>query len=167
MLRKILPLAMAGAASLMGLAASAQPQIQTPLGPTPAPLSPNASTQTCKFDSGPRAGQTVNYARAPGAASVPIGSRCADMQGSSGSAVAQDTARAQSQGRYYFGGGAPNAWGSSGKLKQGYTQTCSFKSGPATGTSKDFSGTLGALPVSIGAPCSDGANSGVGVAPGK
>ena len=153
MLRKILPLAMAGAASLTAFGASAQMQ--------------SSLSQTCKFDSGPRAGQTVSYAGSRGAASVPIGSRCADMQGSSGSAVAHETARAQSQGRYYIGRGAPNAWGSSGKLKQGYTQTCSFKSGPAAGTAKDFSGTLGAVPVTIGAPCSDGANRGVAVAPGK
>jgi hypothetical protein len=168
MLRTILPLAIAGAASLTAFGASAQ--IPSPIEkhmPDVPGTSRGGQTQTCAFDSGPRAGQTVNFAGSAGAPTVAVGSRCADMQGSNGSAVAEDTARAQSQGRYYRGGGAPNAWSGPGQLRRGYTQSCSFTSGPGTGTSKDFTGVLGAQPVRVGSPCSDGASTGVAIAPGR
>lgn len=167
MFSKLSMLAMAGAATVTALAAAAaqaQPDLpQLPSAPSVPGLSQN-NTQTCAFREGPRAGQTVDYAGSPGAASVPIGSRCADMQGSSGEAVKQYTARQQSQGRYYSSPGAPNAWSSSGALKPGFTRTCRFGSGPLAGTTKDYSHTLGAQPVAIGAACSDGTSRGVAVA---
>jgi hypothetical protein len=89
------------------------------------------------------------------------------MQGSSGQAVAAELGRRQGQGRFYRSPGAPNAWGPTGALKQGYTQTCRFDSGPRAGTSVDFSHTLGAQPAAIGSPCADGASKGVAIAPGR
>jgi hypothetical protein len=151
MLSKILPLAIAGAASLSAAGASAQNP---------------GFTQTCTYKDGPRAGQTVDYTGAPGAISVPIGSRCADMQGSSGSAVAQEMGREQSH-RFYMSPGAPVAWGSSGALNPGFSLSCRFTSGPRAGTTTNFSGVLGAQPAAIGAPCADGASSGLAVAPGQ
>jgi hypothetical protein len=151
MFSRLSMLAMAGAASLstFGITAQAQPSL----------------TQTCAFKEGPRARQTVNYAGTPGAVSVPVGERCADMHGSSGVAVAQGTARQQGPGRYYTSPGAPSAWGSLRNLKPGFTLTCRFNSGPHAGTTLNYAHTLGARPVAIEAPCADGGSTGVGVAP--
>jgi hypothetical protein len=153
MLSKILPLAIAGAASLTAFSASAQN------------LSPSF-TQTCAYRNGPRAGQTIDYTGTPGAVSVPIGSRCADMQGSSGAAVSSAPGRGATN-RFYMSPGAPAAWGSGGAVSPGFSLTCRFDSGPRAGTSTNFSGTLGAQPVAIGNACSDGASSGLAVASGQ
>jgi hypothetical protein len=94
MFTKLLPLAIVAGASLTGFGASAQ--------------DPNLS-QTCRYKDGARAGQVVDYSSAPGAPSVQVGSRCADMQGSSGSAIAQG-AEPQRPGRFFTSPGAPRAW---------------------------------------------------------
>jgi len=122
-------------------------------------------TQTCAYNYGPRAGQTVDYSGQPGAPAVQVGIKCADMQGSSGWAVSQQPGRQQG-GRFYTSPGAPNAWGPSGGLQPGFSLICRFNRGPAAGHSADYSSTLGARPSAIGSPCSDGPNSGVVVAPG-
>ena len=152
MFSKLTALALSGAASLTAFGASAQAQ-QSNL------------TQTCAYKDGPLAGQTIDYSGAPGASAVQVGNRCADMHGSSGWAVAQQPGREQG-GRFYMSPGAPNAWGSSGDLKPGYSLFCRFDSGPAKGHTSDYSSTLGAQPVAIGSACSDGPNKGVAVAPG-
>jgi hypothetical protein len=158
MIGKLSTLAMAGAASLTAFGVSAQAQ---------PGMAQQGMTQTCAFNEGPRAGQTINYAGSPGAVSARVGSLCADMQGSRGQAVAAGIGRQQGQGRFYTSPGAPNAWSSSGALRRGFTQTCSFTSGPRAGTRTDFSRVLGAQPVAIGSACSDGRNNGVAVAPGQ
>jgi hypothetical protein len=166
---KLSTLAMAGAASLTAFGASAQTlqrQYQPGVTPPGAQPGPSGMTQTCAYNTGPRAGQTVNYAGTPGAASVLVGSRCADMQGSSGQAITPEIGRG-GQGRFYASPGAPNAWSSSGGLRRGFTRTCSFTSGPRAGTTVDYSYTLGAQPVSIGSACSDGASRGSAVAAGR
>ena len=151
MFSKLSTLVMAGAASLTAYAASAQAQ---------------GLTQTCAFNQGPRAGQTIDFSGARGGVSVPAGSRCTDMRGSSGRAVAPGIGR-QSQGRFYMSPGAPNAWGPSGAVRPGYTQTCHFTSGPRAGTRTDYSRVLGAQPLAIGSHCADGPNKGFAVAPGQ
>jgi hypothetical protein len=159
-------LAMAGAASLTAFGAAAQTQSNFPPDQAqPIPSQPNL-TQTCAFRDGPRAGQTINYEGAvPGAVSVPVGNRCADMQGSSGVAIPQGaTGRRFGQSRFYMSPGAPSAWSSPGAVRPGFSQTCRFTSGPRAGITLDYSHTLGAEPVVIGGPCSDGPNSGVAVA---
>jgi hypothetical protein len=189
MISRLAMLSIAGAASVaaIGGAAHAQP----------------ALTQTCAFKAGPLDGQTIDFTGIPGVVAVPVGDRCADMQGSSGVAVIpqgapqaapqvtpQGTAREQGQGRFYtspggaytspgapgtpgyysrpgyYGGGgyytspgaplagAPLAWGSASG------QRCRFTQGPAAGATLDYSHTLGAAPLAIGAPCADGASSG-------
>jgi hypothetical protein len=135
-------------------------------------------TQTCAYKDGPLAGQTIDYTGTPGASAVQVGVKCADMNGSSGVAVAPQPGREQG-GRLYTSPGAPNApgtanapnapgnpnaWSSSGTLNPGYSLYCQFNSGPAAGHTADYSSTLGAQPVAIGAACSDGPNSGVAVA---
>jgi hypothetical protein len=150
MFSKLTALALTGAASLTAFGASAQAQ------------QPNL-TQTCAYRDGPLAGQTIDYSGAPGSSAVRVGNRCADMQGSSGWAIAQRPGRAQG-GRFYMSPGAPNAWGSSGALKPGYSLYCRFNNGPAKGHTADYSRTLGAQPAAIGSACSDGPNKGVAVA---
>jgi hypothetical protein len=155
MYSKVLPLALAGAASLTAFVAGAQSQ-----------MSSQTLTQTCAFRDGARAGQVIDFSSEPNSTPVSVGSRCADMQGSSGEAVAAGT-RSTRPGRMYMSPGAPRAWDQSGTLRQGYTLTCRFDSGPRAGTSRDFTGTLGAEPVAIGSACSDGSSRGVGVGPSQ
>lgn len=169
MFSKLSMLAMAGAASVTALGAAAQAQ-QNPPGPG---VIPPGQSQTCAFNSGPRAGQIIDYSAAPGSGSVPIGSPCADMHGSTGQAVAQPSgppregqARQYSYRGYYRSEGAPNAWDSSGNLSQGFSLTCRLTSGPRAGATVDFSHTLGAQPVAIGAPCAADSSWGVAVNPG-
>jgi hypothetical protein len=157
-------LTLAGAASAAAVAAvEAQPSVPDLPGVSHPRMGQN-QTQTCEFRGGARAGQTVSYAGSPGAPVVQVGSRCADMQGSSGVAVAQGAERQQSPGRFYSSPGAPRAFDSSGNLRQGFTQTCRFNNGPLGGTTADFSHTLGAEAVAIGGACADGSSQGVGVA---
>jgi hypothetical protein len=130
-------------------------------------------TQTCAYNVGPLSGQTIDYSSSPGAPAVPVGNPCADMQGSSGQAVAPQQGRQEGQGRFYTSPGAPNAtspgapnaWSSSGTLQPGYSLYCRFNSGPAAGHTSDYSNTLGAQPVAIGSACSQGPNKGVAVGP--
>jgi hypothetical protein len=122
-------------------------------------------TQTCAYNAGPLAGQTIDYSGTPGVSAVRVGNRCADMHGSSGQAVAQQPGRAQG-GRFYTSPGAPNTWGSSGALQPGYSLICRFTNGPSAGHTADYSSTLGARPAAIGSGCSDGLNRGVVIAPG-
>jgi hypothetical protein len=183
MLSKLATLALAGAASMTAFGASAQTQEQAQPGVNqPGAAQPGMNgmnqsgmnqpgatqqglSQTCAFNAGPRAGQTVDFGGSPGAVAVQMGSRCADMQGSSGQAVAGG--RQQGQGRFYTSPGAPNAWSSAGLLKQGYTQSCNFTSGPRAGTTFNYSHTLGAQPVTIGSACSDAGSKGFAVASGR
>lgn len=169
-------LAVAGVASVaaLGVAAQAQPDLPQPGVTEPGVSGPGPGaqglSQTCGFNNGPRAGQVIDY---PGSAAVPVGSRCADMQGSSGQAVAQaPRVPEQSNGRYYgYRGfyrspGAPIARDQSGNVSAGFSLTCRLNSGPRAGSTVDFSNTLGAQPVAIGAPCADDSGWGVAVASG-
>jgi hypothetical protein len=205
MFSRLAMLATAGAATMaaIGGAAHAQP----------------ALTQTCAFKAGPLDGQTIDFTGVPGVVAVPVGDRCADMQGSSGVAVLQgagtqeaapeatpppEGARQPGQGRYYSSPGysgpgytgpgysnpspgysgpgysdqnyagpgyynrpgyyrSPGYYSSPGApLARGaaWGQRCRFNRGPAAGSTLDYSHTLGAAPLAIGAPCADGASSG-------
>jgi hypothetical protein len=119
-------------------------------------------TLTCRFTSGPRAGQTQDYSGIAGVAPVPVGSPCTDGVSSNGVAIAPGGAgggRASTGGR---SGGGGNSLGS------GMTLTCRFTSGPRTGQTQDYSGVAGVAPVPVGSPCTDGVSSnGVAIAPGK
>jgi hypothetical protein len=152
MFNRLAMLAVAGAAAVTALGAAHQPQPRL--------------TATCHYKAGPLRGQTIDYSGVPGVVSVPVGNRCADMQGSRGVAVAEGEARESSQGRYYSSPGAPLAWNRSGELRAGFGQSCRFYSGPRSGTTLDYSHTLGAAPLPIGADCADGANRGLIVGPG-
>ncbi len=148
MFSRILALAIAAAVSFTAFAAAGQ----------------NLNlTQTCAYQDGPRAGQTVDYAGAPGAATAQVGDRCADMHDSRGVAIAPLSGRAQTN-RFYASPGAPSDWKADGQLKPGLTLTCFYTKGPLAGNAADFSGVLGAQPVPIGWPCADGASEGFGAA---
>jgi hypothetical protein len=163
---------MAGVGVVAGCAGDKGKDHTSPMYTSTAGTSANL-TQTCAYNDGPLAGQTIDYTGAPGSSAVTVGVRCADMNGSSGVAVAQKpaqpaqptqpTQRGQG-GRYYTSPGAQNAWSSSGALNPGFSLFCQFNSGPASGHTADYSSTLGAQPVAIGQACSDGPNRGVAVA---
>lgn len=149
MISRLSMLAVAGAVSVTAIAAAAQAQ--------------PVLTQTCEFKHGPRAGQTIDFSTVGAARviSVPLGNRCADMQGSNGVAVAQRGNRAQGPGRFY---GLP-AVPTTGAIPPGSSLTCRFTSGPRAGSVLNYDNTLGAQPVPIGSSCADGPNSGIVVAP--
>jgi len=161
MFKKILPLAVAvaAAAPLFVLSGGAHAQ------PSPG------STRICHFNTGPRAGATIDFSRTPGVASAPIGARCGDMMGSNGVAVAPQvlsepnapTRSWGSVGRFYSTPGAPLGMNKAGRASAGWTRWCHFTSGPNAGSSLNFAGLLGATPIQIGTACSDGASRGVGV----
>jgi len=94
-----------------------------------SPAWSQGSTMTCHFLTGPRAGQTQNFAGVPGVSPIPIGSPCTDLYGSYGIGIAE------------AGGGT--------------TLTCQFTSGPRTGQAQSYAGVPGVSPIPIGAPCSD------------
>lgn len=177
MTSKVLSLAIAAAAPLLALGAGAHaqqgatqpPNAQAPNQQTPSQQQPSgqqeSSTSTCRFTSGSRSGSTVDFSATPGVAAVPVGSRCGDMTGSNGVAVARQSGRATGQGRFYRTPEAPIGLNPSGQPTSGYTLSCRFTSGPNAGSVHDFTGTLGATPIRIGKTCSDGTNKGVGVAP--
>ena len=206
MISRLAMLVVTGAASVAAIGGAAQAQ--------------PALSQTCAFKAGPLDGQTIDFTGVPGVVAVPIGDRCADMQGSSGVAVPQGSsgavpfgslgrsgavpqapAREPSQGRYYtspgYSGGDTSPGYSGGYASPGYSggpgyynrpgyygspgryygspgaplawgsasgQRCRFNQGPAAGSTLDYSHTLGAAPLAIGAPCADGASSGFIVA---
>jgi len=154
---------MSGMAVVAGCAGDEGREKTSPMYTAEGPSAGSNLTQTCAYNAGPLAGQTIDYTGAPGASAVQIGNRCADMHGSSGVAVAQQPGRGQG-GRFYTSPGAPNAWGPSGGPQPGYSLFCRFNSGPAAGHTADYSSTLGAQPAAIGSACSDGPNQGVAVA---
>ena len=178
MLRKLLPLAAAApllAVSLGAHAQQASPGQEAPGQPPPGQEAPgqeapgqqaSGTTSTCHFTSGSRSGSTVDFSATPGVAAVPVGSRCADMTGSSGVAVSQQSSRAPGMGRFYRTPEAPVGLNRNGQPAAGYTLSCRFSSGPNAGSTRDFTGVLGATPIRIGSTCSDGSNKGVGIGPG-
>ncbi len=96
-------------------------------GGTPT-LGGGGKSTLCKFDSGPRAGETQDYApKAP----LPVGGPCHDGAGSTGKVVA--------------------AGGSGGK-----STLCKFDSGPRAGETQDYAPMA---PLAVGSPCHDGAGS--------
>ena len=91
------------------------------------------STSTiCKFESGPRAGETHDYAPLP---ALSVGSRC------------QDGGTPLSTGHVVAGSAATS------RTIGSMSTICKFESGPQAGRSRDYA-PLAALPV--GSPCQDG-----------
>jgi hypothetical protein len=125
---------------------------------------PAGMSLTCRFNNGPRSGQTFDFSHTPGATPAPIGAPCTDGAGSYGVAVSPGATGGSSSGR--ANGGGNSTTGGSG-LPAGMSLTCHFNNGPRSGQTFDFSHTPGATPAPIGAPCTDGAGSyGVAVSPG-
>jgi hypothetical protein len=87
----------------------------------------------CKFDAGPRAGQTQDYSQHPPA---PLGTPCFDGQNP------PSTGKVVSTKPIGDGGGMGNA--------------CKFDAGPRAGQTQDYSQLP---PLPIGSPCQDGEGS--------
>jgi hypothetical protein len=94
-------------------------------------------SSTCKFNQGPRAGQTQSYKDQ--VQPIPVGSPCQDGQGSTGVAISDN------------GGGGGGGGGS--KL----SSTCEFNQGPRAGETQSYKGQV--QPIPVGSPCHDGQGS--------
>lgn len=114
-------------------------------------------TTTCRFSSGPRAGESMDIAEVLGHAPVPVGSTCSDGASSMGTAVASATDTA----------GAP--WSSAVQSGAAGTERaastiCQFMSGPKAHGWHDYAPSL---PATLGSSCRDGMSSaGIVVASG-
>ena len=93
-------------------------------------------SNTCKFTTGPRAGQTQDYAPM---APISVGVPCHDGQGSTGVVVAA-------------GAGSQPQGGAAGPL----SNTCKFTTGPRAGQIQSYPNVS---PIPVGSPCHDGQGS--------
>ena len=125
--------------SLLLLAAILSPSAAVAQPVVPGPKPPPNPTMTCKFASGPLAGQTKSYRSTPGAAPLAEGAPCTDGAGSIGVAVPDAT--------------TPNPT-SAATVAQTGPRRCSFTTGPRAGQSGDVDRS-----AAVGAPCSDGKGS--------
>lgn len=113
-------------------------------------------TTTCRFLSGPRAGQIQDFTGLTAATPMSIGNSCSDGASSLGIAIASAAA----------GDDTTATAGEVATLPTGMTLTCRFYTGPRTGQIQDLAGVSGARPARIGSLCSDGASSaGIAIAP--
>ena len=113
-------------------------------GDKPGAVTKQRTSTLCKFTSGPRAGQTQDYAPM---AALPVGTPCQDGAGSTGSVVAP-----------------PSTQKPGGTAKPQMSTLCKFTAGPRAGQTQDYA-PMQAIPV--GSACHDGAGStGTVVAPG-
>jgi len=111
---------------------------------------PNTS-MTCRFHSGPLAGQVRDFSGMPGAKPFPTGAPCTDGRDSFGVAITDKSTPAPSADR----AGADTA---AREPSEQSPSTCHFMAGPRTGESMD----LRQLPKSArrpGAACADGKGS--------
>ena len=98
-------------------------------------------TKLCHFQTGAKAGQTIDYTSAPGIIAVGIGTSCTDGTGSFGVAVASSS---------------PTATFSAAPVTTGMSAKCQFTIGPRSGQMQDFSPRP---PIPVGTPCNDGQGS--------
>jgi hypothetical protein len=105
---------------------------------------PSGKSTLCHFTSGPRAGETQDYAPM---AALPVGTPCQDGQGSNGRVVA----KSQRNGDDDNSDISDHSSRPSGK-----STLCHFTSGPRAGETQDYA-PMAALPV--GTPCQDGQGS--------
>jgi hypothetical protein len=109
---------------------------------------PGEHSTLCRFTSGPRAGQTQDYAPM---APLPVGALCQDGAGSTGVVVTANTSGGP-------GGGPSGAGGGGGPAQQPgeHSTLCSFTSGPRAGQTQDYAPMA---PLPVGTPCQDGTGS--------
>jgi hypothetical protein len=123
--------------------------VVAPSGSTSSTPAASAARSTlCKFTSGPRTGQTQDYAPQP---ALPIGTPCWDGTSSSGVVVAPTTATP-----------TPRTSPPPSAPASGASTLCRFTSGPRAGQTQDYAPQA---PLPVGSPCWDGvASNGVIVA---
>lgn len=110
---------------------------------------PEGMTFTCRFSSGPRAGQIKDFTRVPSAIPMQVGSSCTDGGSSSGIAIAQLTTAPKTR---------VNVSDAAARPAQ-LTLMCRFSSGPRAGQTQALAEVPGATPLYVGGVCSDGASS--------
>jgi hypothetical protein len=107
---------------------------------------PGMST-ICRFNTGPRAGQTQDYAPM---APIAVGSSCTDGAGSTGVVIPMSGPGTASQ--------------SGGAASPGMSTICRFNTGPRAGQTQNYAPMA---PIAVGSPCTDGAGSNGTVIPGS
>ncbi|HJP69478.1 MAG TPA: hypothetical protein VJ846_11295 [Sphingomicrobium sp.] len=112
-------------------------------------LPPSAPTRRdmtfiCRFDDGPRAGQTQSYAGVTGIQSFPVGAPCTDGQGSTGVAMVEPP---------------PSEPHAVQPLPARTTFSCQFDDGPRAGQIQSYAGVTGMEPMQVGIRCTDGQGS--------
>ena len=100
------------------------------------PAEAQQKSTLCKFDAGPRTGQTQDYAPRP---AIPVGSECQDGAGSTGVIIVKG-----------------NGKESSGEKTSQKSTLCKFDAGPRAGQTQNYA-PRPAIPV--GSECQDGAGS--------
>ena len=105
------------------------------------------TTLTCKFTSGPRAGQIQDFSKVPGARPARIGSPCTDGRSSNGVAIKPTESSSTNEET-----DSSNADDDS----SGTSTVCQFNSGPRAGQWHDYAPMQ---PIRIGSSCQDGAGS--------
>ena len=103
---------------------------------------------TCGFSSGPRAGQSQSYAGVAGIQAAPVGTHCADGQGSTGTVVRNAPLQPPLPVQLPPTPTVPAT-----------TFLCQFDNGPRAGQVQSYAGVTGMRAIGIGAPCTDGQGS--------
>lgn len=112
------------------------PPVALPPAVQPPPQAGPATSFTCQFNNGPRAGEIQSYVGVTGMRPIPVGAECTDGQGSTGLAI-------------------PDAL----PMPPGKSFTCQFDNGPRAGQFQTYAGVTGMQPLPVGAPCADGQGS--------
>lgn len=149
---------MIGRAAMSSLAGAAAILTATNLLPEPAQAAQGfAQPQlsfTCGFTSGPRTGQTQSYAGVAGIEAAPVGTHCADGQGSIGRVIPEVATQPP----------APAPPPPPPTLAP-TTFICRFDNGPRAGQVQSYAGVTGMRGIAVGAQCTDGQGStGVAIA---
>ena len=109
---------------------------------------------TCQFSTGPRTGQSQSYAGVAGIEAAPVGTFCADGQGSTGTVVPDVPLEPPAPVQPRPVAVAPPT-----------TFICRFANGPRAGQVQSYAGVTGMQPIAVGAACTDGQGStGVAIA---
>jgi len=112
---------------------------------TVSPAEAQQQSFTCQFNSGARAGSTVDYAGVPGALPGQVGAPCDDGQGSSGLLLAPTTTVAPPS--------------NAAVVETGWSATCRFTAGAKAGQIINADGAPDVRWGPIGRACGDGQGS--------
>jgi hypothetical protein len=132
----------------LAAAAPAPAPASQPAAPAVQTAAPPNTSMTCRFESGPLAGQMRDFSGVPGAKPFAAGAPCTDGKDSIGVAVDDKTTPAPSANR----AGAEASAAASASFQ------CRFTAGPRAGRTAELP-NVPTSPRPRGSPCSDGRGS--------